>query len=46
MRQSTIEIADRIRGKRPLARVDVPYFVANGALARNVAKAVRQPETV
>jgi len=40
------KIADKIRGRTPLARVDVPYFVANGAPARNVAKAVRQPETV
>jgi choline dehydrogenase len=40
------KIADKIRGRQPLARVDVPYFVANGAMARNVAKAVRQPETV
>ncbi|WP_205191865.1 GMC oxidoreductase, partial [Burkholderia sp. LMG 13014] len=40
------KIADKIRGRKALARVEVPYFVANGAMARNVAKAVRQPETV
>ena len=33
------------KSRTPLARVDVPYFVANGAMARNIAKAVRQPET-
>nr|WP_269766060.1 hypothetical protein [Burkholderia ubonensis] len=42
----TATIADRIRGRQALARVDVRYFVANGAPARNVAKAVRQPERV
>ncbi|WP_322087273.1 hypothetical protein [Burkholderia sp. BCC1999] len=46
MRQSTIDIPDKIRGKQPLARVDVPYFVAKGAMAWIVAKAARQPETV
>jgi choline dehydrogenase len=40
------KIADRIRGRQPLARANVRYFVANGAPARNVAKAARQPETV
>ncbi|HDR9201687.1 TPA: choline dehydrogenase [Burkholderia vietnamiensis] len=39
------KIADRIRGRQPLARANVAYYVANGAPARNVAKAVRQPET-
>jgi choline dehydrogenase len=28
------KIADRIRGREALARVDTPYFVANGAKAR------------
>jgi len=28
------KIADRIRGCAPLPRVDVPYYVANGAAAR------------
>lgn len=46
MRQSTITFADKICGRQPLARVDVPYFVANGAPARNVAKVARQPERV
>lgn len=29
------KIADRIRGRRPLARADAPYYVANGAPARH-----------
>jgi choline dehydrogenase len=28
------KIADRIRGRAPLPRVEVPYYVANGAPAR------------
>ena len=28
------KIADRIRGRQALARVDTPYFVANGMAAR------------
>jgi choline dehydrogenase len=28
------KIADRIRGRAPLPRVEVPYYVANGAAAR------------
>ena len=28
------KIADRIRGRQPLARADAPYYVANGAPAR------------
>ena len=31
------KIADRIRGRAALARVDTPYFVANGAPARGTA---------
>jgi len=30
------KIADKIRGREPLARVDTPYFVAHGAKARKV----------
>jgi len=33
------KIADRIRGREPLARVDTPYFVANGAPARKRERA-------
>ena len=33
------KIADRIRGRAPLARADTPYFVANGALARRAPQA-------
>jgi choline dehydrogenase len=29
------KIADKIRGREPLARVDTPYFVAHGARARH-----------
>jgi len=28
------KIADRIRGRAPLARIETPYFVANGKPAR------------
>ena len=31
------KIADRIRGRAALPRVDVPYFVANGAAARGMS---------
>ncbi|WP_114812559.1 choline dehydrogenase [Paraburkholderia kururiensis] len=31
------KIADRIRGRTPLARVETPYYVANGAPARGKA---------
>jgi choline dehydrogenase len=30
------KMADVIRGRQPLARVDTPYFVAHGAKARKV----------
>jgi choline dehydrogenase len=30
------KIADKIRGREPLARVDTPYFIAHGAKARKV----------
>jgi choline dehydrogenase len=30
------KIADRIRGREALARVDTPYFVAQGARARKM----------
>jgi choline dehydrogenase len=31
------KIADRIRGRAALARVETPYFVANGAPARGAS---------
>lgn len=37
------KIADRVRGRAPLARVEVPYYVANGTPAR-MGLAVERPE--
>ncbi|WP_133645316.1 choline dehydrogenase [Paraburkholderia flava] len=37
------KIADRIRGRTPLARVDVKYFVANGAPARGASMKPNAP---
>jgi choline dehydrogenase len=37
------KIADRIRGRAPLARSTAPYYVANGAPARGAKKVERAP---
>jgi choline dehydrogenase len=37
------KIADRIRGREPLARSSAPYYVANGAPARGAKNVARAP---
>jgi choline dehydrogenase len=37
------KIADRIRGREPLARSNAPYYVANGAPARGAKNVARAP---
>jgi choline dehydrogenase len=39
------KIADRIRGRAPLAREDVPYYVANGRPARAETQGAVQTPT-